>query len=441
MRYTTAADGVRIAFAVAGSGAPLVRVPGTPFSHCQREWQNSDFFDRLADGRMVIPFDPRGTGLSDRNVADHSLKARVTDIEAVVGALGLERFALHGIGSSGAPAIAYAVRHPDRVTHLVLDDTFIRGRDFTQSPQARALTQMSEDWEAMTEQLAFMSFGVGREEAKRYAEFFRACVERDEARRIMEAITTVDVSDLLPTVRVPTLIVEHRGTLHGATESARTLAAQIPGARLALLGGSAGDDLDRLLAALADFLGDRATAPRLAPQATAASAGGLRTILFTDVQAHTAIMQRLGDAAGRAVLREHEQIARAVLRQHGGVEVKAMGDGFMATFGSVISAVQCAIELQRAFHARNASATEPVLIRVGLNAGEPIAEDGDYFGSTVIMAARIAGQASGGEIFASLAVRELCAGKGIAFSERGDVLLRGFEDPIRLYEVSWRESP
>lgn len=440
MQYTTAADGVRIAFAVAGSGAPLVRVPGTPFSHCQREWQNSEFFDRLADGRMVIPFDPRGTGLSDRNVADHSLEARVLDIEAVADAAGLGRFALHGIGSSGAPAIAYAVRHPDRVTHLILDDTFIRGRDFTQSPQARALTQMSEEWEAMTEQLAFMSFGVGREEAKRYAEFFRACVERDEARRIMEAITTVDVSDLLPAVRVPTLIVEHRGTLHGATESARALAAQIPGARLILLGGSAGDDLDRLLTALDEFLGDRAATPRTA-RPSAAAAGGLRTILFTDVQAHTAIMQRLGDVAGRAVLREHEQIARSVLRQHGGVEVKAMGDGFMATFGSVISAVQCAIELQRAFHARNASAAEPVLVRVGLNAGEPIAEDGDYFGSTVIMAARIAAEAGGGQILASLAVRELCAGKGIAFSERGDVLMRGFEDPVRLYEVSWRPSP
>lgn len=441
MRYTTAADGVRIAYAVAGSGRPLVRVPGTPFSHCQLEWMDSAFFDGLVRGRTVIPFDPRGTGLSDRNVADHSLDAHVLDIEAVADALGLERFALHAIASSGPAAIVYSVRHPDRVTHLILDDTFVRGEDFTRSPQTRALTEMSEDWEAMTEQLAFMSFGVGREEARRYGAFFRACVERDEARRIMAALAVIDVSDLLPEVRVPTLIMEHRGVLHGASASARTLAAQIPGARLTMLTGGASDDMDRLLDALAEFLGDgqaRAPVPATPP---AAPVGGLRTILFTDVQEHTAIMQRLGDAAGRDVLREQEQITRAVFRQHGGVEVKAMGDGFMATFGSVIAAVQCAIELQRAFDRRNASSGEPVLVRVGLNAGEPIAEDGDFFGSTVIMAARIAGEASGGEILASLAVRELCAGKGLAFSERGRVLLRGFEDAVQVYEVSWRESP
>lgn len=439
MRYATTADGVRIAYAVAGAGRPLVRVPGTPFSHCQLEWLNGNFFDRLVERRLVVPFDPRGTGLSDRHVADLSLDARVMDIEAVVDAAGLDRFALHGIGSSGPPAIVYAVRHPDRVTHLVLDDTFIRGEDFVGAPQTRALTEMSEDWVAMTEQLAFMSFGVGREEARRVGEFFRACVEREDARRVMDAIATVDVSELLPSVRVPTLILEHRGALHSPSASARALAAAIPGARLTLLGGGAGDEMDRLLAALADFLGDGAAAPRPAAQATA-STGGLRTILFTDVQAHTAMMRRLGDAAGREVLREHERITRAVLAQHGGIEVKAMGDGFMATFGSVIAAVQCAIELQRASERRNVSAAEPVLIRVGLNAGEPIAEDGDYFGSAVIMAARIAAEADGGEIVASLAVRELCAGKGIAFSDRGNVLLRGFEDPVPLYGVSWRES-
>jgi adenylate cyclase len=221
--------------------------------------------------------------------------------------------------------------------------------------------------------------------------------------------------------------------------SARALAAQIPGARLVLLGGDAGGDMDRVLAALADFLGDGVAARRSAPPPPPEAAAGLRTILFTDVESHTAMMQRLGDVAGRAILREHEEITRGVLRQFGGVEVKAMGDGFMATFGSVIGAVQCAIELQRAFARRNATAAEPVLIRVGLNAGEPIAEDGDYFGSAVILAARIAAQGGGGEIVASLAVRELCAGKGIPFSDRGDVVLRGFEDPVRVYEVSWQE--
>jgi class 3 adenylate cyclase len=116
-----------------------------------------------------------------------------------------------------------------------------------------------------------------------------------------------------------------------------------------------------------------------------------------------------------------------------------MGDGFMAWFTSVTKAVECAMALQRAFAERNETAAEPVHIRVGLNAGEPIAEGDDLFGATVILAARIAAHAEGGEILASLAVRELCVGKGFLFADLGQVALRGFEDPVPLFEVRWRE--
>ena len=162
-------------------------------------------------------------------------------------------------------------------------------------------------------------------------------------------------------------------------------------------------------------------------------------MLFTDVVGHTAIMRRLGDEKGREVLREHERITREALKSHGGTEVKTMGDGFLASFSSVTRAVECAIALQQAFARHNETAAEPVHTRVGLNAGEPIEEEGDIFGETVILAARVAAQAEGGEILASLAVRELCAGKGFLFADRGDIVLRGFEDPVRLYEVRWGE--
>jgi adenylate cyclase len=151
------------------------------------------------------------------------------------------------------------------------------------------------------------------------------------------------------------------------------------------------------------------------------------------------MMRRLGDEKGRAVLREHEQVTRNVLKANGGAEVKTMGDGFMASFTSVTKAVGCAIALQRAFDERNASAPEPVTVRVGLNAGEPIQEDGDLFGETVILAARIAAQAQGGEVLASMAVRELCAGKGFLFADLGEKAMRGFEDPVRVFEVRSRD--
>jgi class 3 adenylate cyclase len=148
------------------------------------------------------------------------------------------------------------------------------------------------------------------------------------------------------------------------------------------------------------------------------------------------MMQRLGDDAGRDVLREHEDTTRRLLRAHGGEEVKSMGDGFMASFASVSGAVECAINLQREFAKLEG---EPISVRIGLNAGEPIEEGGDLFGATVILASRIANQAEGGEILASDVVRALCAGKGFMFADRGDVAIRGFEDPVRLHQVRWAE--
>src|SRR5262245_48126980 len=175
MRYATTSDGVRIAFGVAGKGIPVIRAPFGVFSHCQLEWRQNSFFERLSRNRMIIPFDPRGSGLSDRNVDDLSLDTCMLDIDAVAAAAGLDRFALHGIGSSGPLVISYAVKHPERVSQLILDDVFVSGRAYVKSPQIVGLRHMLDDWESMTETIAFMSLGVGGEEATRYAEYLRAC--------------------------------------------------------------------------------------------------------------------------------------------------------------------------------------------------------------------------------------------------------------------------
>jgi class 3 adenylate cyclase len=184
-----------------------------------------------------------------------------------------------------------------------------------------------------------------------------------------------------------------------------------------------------------EFLGG--VAPDRAPTTDAPSAarGGLRTILFTDLVGHTEMMRRLGDERGREVLREHERITRDLLKEYGGAEVKTMGDGFMASFGSVTKAMDCAISLQRAFAAHEG---EPLAVRVGLNAGEPIEEDGDLFGSTVIMASRIAAKAAAGEILIPEPLRHLLSGKSYVYADRGETMLKGFEDAVRLYEVRWQ---
>jgi class 3 adenylate cyclase len=203
------------------------------------------------------------------------------------------------------------------------------------------------------------------------------------------------------------------------------------------------EDWQAVLAAVDDFLGEGEEAPAVGEPP---AAGAFRTVLFTDVEGSTALTQRLGDAKAREVLRAHERIVREALRAHGGAEVKALGDGFMASFGSASQALKCAIAMQKAFAAWSAARpstgsgrAEEIKVRIGLNAGEPIAEAEDLFGTAVNVAARIAARAAGGEILVANVVRELVAGKGFLFADQGDVALRGFEDPVRLYQIRWED--
>jgi class 3 adenylate cyclase len=190
-----------------------------------------------------------------------------------------------------------------------------------------------------------------------------------------------------------------------------------------------------LVRAIGQFLDDGEEASDVRGEPSA-----FRTVLFTDVEGSTALTDRLGDAKARELLREHERMVREALKAHGGSEVKALGDGFMASFSSATKALECAIAIQSAFAERNESAEEPILVRIGLNAGEPIAEDEDLFGASVNRAARIAAMAQGGEILAANVVRELAEGKGFTFADNSEATLKGFEKPVRLHKVRWRDG-
>ena len=165
-----------------------------------------------------------------------------------------------------------------------------------------------------------------------------------------------------------------------------------------------------------------------------------RTILFTDIVGSTDMTQRLGDAKAMEILRTHDLIVRAELAEARGDEVKHTGDGIMASFPSVARAIQCAVAIQRGFDAHEATEpAHPVKVRIGVSAGEPVAEHDDLFGAAVQLASRACGQAAAGGILVSTAVRELCVGKGFTFEPRGPFELKGFSELIPLYEVVWRE--
>ena len=433
IQYARTSDGVSIAFWTLGEGMPFVQTP-LIFGHIQLEWQIPEirrWYERLAEKRKLVRYDGRGTGLSERDVTGFSLDAHVLDLEAVVDCLGLERFALFGTATWGPLAIAYAARHAERVSHLVLWASFARASDWSRSPLVQAVRAlMDKDWETYTETAAHTVLGWSAgEKARRYAALIRESITPETLRTVISAQDEVDVTALLPQVRSPTVVLQYRQSPVPNISVARDLASRIPEARLVLLEGEATGlylgDTDAVLAVIGEFLGEGEEAAAVAEPP---AAGAFRTLLFTDVEGSTALTERVGDAKAREVLRAHERIVREALKAHGGAEVKTMGDGFMASFSSATGALECAIAMQTAFAAHSEGADEP------------IAEDEDLFGTAVIMAARIAAQAAGGEILVANVVRELAAGKGFLFADRGDVALHGFEDPVRLYEVHWGEE-
>jgi class 3 adenylate cyclase len=431
VRYATTKDDVSIAYAVAGDGPTLLRV-GTPgYTHVQRDWGIfTDLTQRLARTFRLVWYDQRGTGMSDRDAVDFSMQSMTADVQAVIESTGPDSFSILALSDAVPIAVTYAAEFPDRVSHVILVDGWTSKSDYiSDNPAFDAHVALIDgDWTVYTETLARVLLGIDDQRlVESLGEHMRACVEQDAYRAFGAAVEGYDVSDLLPGVKAPTLVLHNRHNNFYPAKIGQKIAAKIPDARFLEI-----NDLnyEGIAPLIEEFAGTRSE-----PQAAPSSA--FRTVIFTDIVGHTEMMSRLGDAKGRDVLREHERITREVLAAHGGTEVKTMGDGFMASFGSVTKAVECAIALQQAFAERESD--EPLSIRVGINAGEPIEEDGDLFGATVILASRIAAKADGGEILVADTVRGLCSGKGFLFADQGEFVAKGFEEPVRVYEVRWRE--
>ncbi len=287
---------------------------------------------------------------------------------------------------------------------------------------------------------SFAGSAVSPQLVEQFDHFQRIAATGEVAASLMESPR--DVRDLVPSLTMPTIVLHRRDDQIIPFDEARKLAMLLPNGRLVPLEGNnhiawAGD-IDSLLNPVLAFFTEGDAAPTKDAGASS-TASGVRTVLFTDIVGHTEMMRRLGDAKGRDALREHERITRELLKEFAGSEVKTMGDGFMASFGSVTKAMDCAIALQRAFAVHTATMPEPLHVRVGLNAGEPLEEDGDLFGSTVILASRIAAKAGAGEILIPEPLRHLLDGKNYVYADRGETVLKGFEDAMRIYEVRWRE--
>jgi class 3 adenylate cyclase len=433
VQYATTVDGVRIAWRSMGEGEPVIYLAGWPFEHQELEWQSYDsrlLFEHLAQNRMLVRYDGRGCGMSDRDVADVSLTARVLDLAAVVGALGPARVALVGFSTSSPVAIVFASRHPERVSRLVLYDAHAEMRSVAASPQMMAFQALLKaDWRLFTETLSNLGFGWSSGDRSRsYAAFIRECVTKDMMQRAVDEMRNIDVRHLLPSLTMPVLVLQHSDTPYDGLASARLLISSIPHAELEVIEGNYGSASGQDRQPIAEFLG----APPLEP-----SDLQLVTILFTDIVDSTILTQTLGDERAQELVHRHDGIVREALRVNFGMEVKHTGDGIMASFTTADRALAAAVQIQQGIAAYNATAETPLHVRVGMNSGRPVAEGEDYFGSSVQLAARVCHAAAGDEILLTGMVRQLAGEGPFTFQDKGPATLRGFQEPIPLFAVSW----
>jgi len=452
IRFCTTSDGVRIAYAIVGEGPPFVVTPGSWESITLRLAQEeaTRFYEPLAERHTLVFYDRRGVGLSDRERADFTIEADIRDLEAVADSLGEASIVLMGSFHLGPAAIVYAARHPERVSRLILYGTYARGRELTRDDiKASIISLARSHWGMAARTLAdFTAPNVGPQMLERIVRNQRESTTGEMVASLLELAYAIDVMDVLPQVQAPTLVLHRQNNQVVPFRLGRELSSLLPNARLVSLDGVVYwpwfGDADSILDAIFEFLGEERPARRPSVEVGLAPV----TILFTDIQSSTALTQRLGDAKAQELRRAHNAIVRSALKTHGGAEIKHTGDGIMASFPSASRALECAVEIQRgAEHNRREGSGHdappatlgPLHVHIGLNAGEPIAEEADLFGTAVDLARRICDQAEGGEILASNVVRELAAGKGFLFADRGQAALKGFEDPVRLYEVRWRD--
>jgi class 3 adenylate cyclase len=437
IQYAKTSDGVSIAYWTLGQGKPLVHMPWAGVSHLQLDWQYPEYrrwYERLAGSRMLVRYDSRGTGLSDRNVAGFSLDSAVRDLETVVSRLGLEKFALMGLLHTGPVAIAYATRHPDKVSRLILWCSYANSSDYVaSSPQLQALRAVIDrDWDTYLELVAHLVLGWSEgEQARKFASYLRDCVTLEWMQKMYESLRDLDVTQMLTEVTAPTLVL-HRRQAAFPVDVARSLASRIPDARLTLLEGTSVvpflGDAESAAAAIDEFLTEGEEA--VAEAATLPS--GTAVILFADIADSTALTERLGDAAFREKARELDEALRRAITSNGGTPIdgKLLGDGVLATFGAAREAIACAAAIH------TAGSHAGLLLHVGVHAGDVIRESNNVYGGAVNIAARISNEAAAGETLVSGTVRDLArTSAGVSFEDRGERELKGVGEPVRVWAV------
>jgi class 3 adenylate cyclase len=436
VRYATAGES-KIAFQVVGEGdQDLVVSPGF-VSHLDLMWTDPDWvraIRRLASFSRVILFDKRGTGLSDPTSSVPTLEERVDEVRAVMDAADSKRAALFGFSEGAAMSLMFAATYPDRVSALALFGSLVTGTPEPGTvPWAGACVAAYDALEDVVNHwgegrlLSFMAPNVRQNELGRRLTgvFERTSASPAMAHALVEGMRRLDIADILPAVKAPTLVLHRSGEVW-PVEAARDLAERIPGARYVELEGADHwwwvGNVDEVLGEIEEFITGIRQAPR--------SDRVLATVMFTDIVGSTKIAAELGDLAWRGVLERHDRLVRDEVARYRGRVVKSIGDGYLATFDGPARGVECAKAILRG--AEDLS----LELRAGLHTGECELIENDVGGMAVHIGARVSAQASPGEILASSTVRDIVVGSDLRFIDRGLHELKGVPGEWRLYAAA-----
>jgi class 3 adenylate cyclase len=426
-----------IAYQVVGDGPlDIVYVP-TWISNIDLLWDEPSvtrFFDRLSSFSRLIIFDRRGTGLSDRVPEPPGLEAQMDDVIAVMDAAGADRAVVMGQLEGGAMSAVFAASHPERVTHLVLYATFARvlqGEGYEWAPtrvqRDRRLGELADRWGTGRALFEFAPSLAGSESMRRWmARFERGSGSPNGIRPFMEATGDLDIRAVLPSIRVPTLVMHRANDQFIDVRHSEYLAKHIPGAQMVRLSGRdnliVAGDTESLLDEVEEFLTGARPSGRELDRV-------LATIMFTDIVDGTERAAEMGDSRWRAVLETHYDVIRDQIDRFNGREIKTTGDGFIATFDGPARAIRCASASTAAVQRLG------IDIRAGLHTGEIEVMEGDIGGMAVNIGARVGAKAAAGEVLVSSTVRDLVVGSGFEFADRGRHELKGVPGEWQLFAL------
>jgi class 3 adenylate cyclase len=432
-QYARSGD-LHIAYQIIGEGPlDLVYVPGW-ISNIELMWEepaHAQVLGRLAQFSRLILFDKRGTGLSDPVSLDKlpTLEERMDDLRAVMDAAASERAALFGFSEGGLMSVLFAATYPERTTALALFAVYAKriwSADYPWAPTMEARQREIDDLErTWADRMDLDELAPSENDAfkRRLAAYFRRSASPGSAAALLRMNTQIDVREVLPSIRVPTLVIHRTDDRDVNVEEGRWIAARIPGARYVELPGDAhllwAGDTDVIVDHVEEFL----TGARRGPELNRV----LATILFTDIAGSTEHAARLGDRAWRRLLESHHTLVRKELARLRGREIKTVGDAFVAIFDGPARAVRCASSICQAVSQLG------IEIRAGLHTGEIELAGDDISGIAVHIAARVIAAAAPGEVLVSSTVKDLAVGSGIDFADRGKHVLRGIPDECRLF--------